>query len=314
MQTQMEIATTKSRQPVLSNGEACLFCNGHTEPWFVKENGDGCFPLVKCLDCGSAYVWPRPSGEEIDRIYLSKDEIPAMWNDQVAPTVEDSQRSQHRYYPDVWADARMLISECRRLARGYRFLDVGTGTGEFSLLARDWGFDVAACEPNVRARAIFAQLNGFEPDPCVFDSKFAERHAGEFDVVFLSQTLEHAHNPGAMVRDIYNVLRPGGLAMVASPHFGSVLSRLQGQGDMFISPPIHLNFFSRKGLCRLLCDNDLEPERVFTSCKVNKHTFIPWVRFAWISSALAYGIYGVLRLTDMFGRGMVINTFSRKSL
>ena len=44
------------------------------------------------------------------------------------------------------------------------------------------------------------------------------------------------------------ILVPDGIVAVAVPHFGSLLSRLQGKKDMFICPPEHLNFFSRRGL------------------------------------------------------------------
>jgi SAM-dependent methyltransferase len=182
----------------------------------------------------------------------------------------------------------------------------------FSKTALEMGFDVSACEPNANARGVFRQLNGFEPDPDMFDREYALVHKGAFDVVLLSQVLEHAVYPEEVVRSIHMVLSEGGIAAVAVPHFGSALSRIQGKKDMFISPPEHLNFFSRKGLTALFAGNDFRLEFIETVSKVPRGRIEDTVKLPVVSAAVWKGLYGLLKLSEFFGLGMVINAYFRK--
>jgi len=84
----------------------------------------------------------------------------------------------------------------------------------------------------------------------------------------MGQVLEHVTDPVAVAHHLSTVLRPGGLATIAVPHFGSALPRLQRRRDIYISPPGHLNFFSRRGLISLFARSGFTLERIDTASKV----------------------------------------------
>ena len=203
----------------------------------------GAFLIRRCRACGSAFVWPGPRQEEIAAFYSG-----ARYKNL---STEDFRDLERTYYPTASMDAARLISRCRRLSGGPRLMDVGAGFGEFSKAARDAGFEVTACEPNANSRRIFKEVNGFDPEPDMFDEVFAAKYEGRFDVALASHILEHIIDPKAFVANLSAILVPDGIVAVAVPHFGSLLSRLQGKKDMFICPPEHLNFFSRRGLIAL---------------------------------------------------------------
>lgn len=189
-------------------------------------------------------------------------------------------------------------------------MDVGAGTGMYSREAIRCGYSVTALEPNPNSRDQFERLNGFPPMATVMSPSLADEYQGSMDVVLLSQVLEHICDLESMAHSIARVLRPGGIAMIAVPHFGSLLSKLQGQRDMYISPPEHVNYFSIKGLSALMTRHGLELAEFQTVTKVPKARFeqkIPLV------GALAWRlIYGVLWLGQLFDRGMIINAYFRK--
>jgi SAM-dependent methyltransferase len=156
-------------------------------------------------------------------------------------------------------------------------------------------------------------MNDFAPEPCMFDAAFGQRHAAGFDALLASQLLEHVADPAGAVQEMRRVLKPQGIAAIAVPHFGSALSRLQGRSDMFISPPEHLNFFSRDGLTSLFSRHGFKRERLQTVSKVNRGRIEEALWIPGLSHAAWIGLYAVLRVFEGLGLGMVINAYFRKS-
>lgn len=272
----------------------CIFCaSTDTAAWFVKDDK---FPIVRCGNCGSAFVWPRPEPAQIEAYYRDKSYRPG--------NLASVRAADANYHPKASDDARRIIAHTKKLSRGQRFLDAGAGFGEFSLEAVRAGLSVSSCDPSPSAREVYKALVGFEPDPDILDEEYAGRHAASFDAVLLSQVLEHTVSPSGVVRNISTVLSPGGLAVIAVPHFASVLSLLQGKNDMFISPPEHLNFFSKKGLIALFGAAGFTVELVETPSKVPTTG-----RFGRLWPA----IYAGLKAFEPLHRGMVLNAYFRKS-
>lgn len=283
----------------------CIFCKLHAPHlYFAKSNQHGTFPIMRCPSCKSAFVWPRPHKDKINAYYK---------NDSYKNfTPEQAIQLDRRYYPDSKRDSNRITRRCSDLSRGNNFLDVGAGFGMFSKAAHEKGFHVSACEPNENSRKVFSQINGFEPDPGNFDREYAMNHKLEFDVVLLSQVLEHVRNPEETVLNISTVLRKDGIAAIAVPHFGSALSRVQGKRDMFISPPEHLNFFSRRGLICLFVRNNFRLEFDETVSKVNRGRIEDVIGIRSLSHAIWITFYSILKVSEIFNMGMVINAYFRK--
>ena len=286
---------------------SCPICKGKiVSDYFTKKNKHGEYPIRRCELCKSAFVWPRPDGDSLELFYRD--------SSYSNMTCEEALSSDANYYPDSVADAARIIARCSELSKGKDFLDVGAGIGRFSRKAYESGFQVSACEPNPNARAVFRQLNIFEPDSCLFDEQYVKSHEEVFDVVLLSQVLEHIADPEKMVQHIYRVLRKEGIAAIAVPHYGSLLSKVQGKKDMFMSPPEHLNFFSKRGITSLFHKSGFKLEFMHTVTKMNKNFFTKRIPFAPISTGLWASVYGALKITELFDMGMVINAYFRKAL
>jgi SAM-dependent methyltransferase len=227
-------------------------------------------------------------------------------------TREESDRIDSAYYPTSWGDAHSIIARCAQMVRGRHFLDVGAGNGTFSHVANSHGFSVDAIEPSKNAGAIFCELNGFLPHEGLFDCAFAQKLRDAYDVVLLSQVLEHLMQPLEVVRNIHTVLHNGGLAIIAVPYVGSLLSRLQGPNDIFVTPPEDLNFFSRRGLSALFLRGGLHLRFVETVSKVSRRRIEHLARFRAVGALGWRALYAAMLFSNWVNLGMVLIMYFEK--
>ena len=131
---------------------------------------------------------------------------------------------------------------------GGRLLDVGCGTGNFLLRARDKGYQVEGVDLNpgavaaARARGLQVHQESLED----FDRKCPP---GTFDIVTMFDVIEHFDNPAEMVAIAQRLLKPGGGFIVTTPNgyrptpFGR---------DDFDCPPHHLSRWTPEALEKLM--------------------------------------------------------------
>jgi SAM-dependent methyltransferase len=74
----------------------------------------------------------------------------------------------------------------------------------------------------------------------------------EFDVVTLWHSLEHVHDPVAVLREVRRLLVPGGKVVVAVPNIDSRPFRWFGQSWFGLDLPRHLTHFSPQTLRKML--------------------------------------------------------------
>jgi SAM-dependent methyltransferase len=297
-------------------GNICVACQStNVLPWFIKRSAvDGKdYPIVRCAACGSAFVHPRPTAEYLEQYYSGVGSSHAVLVD-VASEENSYQKvlSDEAAFPNSSVDAERIARNCRELCKGSRFLDIGAGYGFFSHAALKQGFQVTAIEPTEICRKVFKRMNGFEPLAGMMTDQFAEERPGSFDVILMSQVLEHIQDLENMLQNLSKLLAPGGVIVIAVPHFGSWLSRAQGKGDMFIVTPEHLNFFSSKGLASLFQRHGLHHCKLHTVSRLNVARVARRVPIPLVGNLLSQGLLAAMHLSDSVGGGMFLNAYFRK--
>jgi SAM-dependent methyltransferase len=260
--------------PVCGSAEQLPFFDGLRDRAF--RTAPGTWTLVRCPDCRSAYLDPRPTQETIELAYrsyythasgappqvgrlrrgLANDYLKARWGYDEEPVVPGG-----RLIPKLAPSRGALVDrEIRHLPAmpGGRLLDVGCGSGAFLAQMVELGWRAQGIDPDPTAVA-GAREAGLEVSQATLADLDTEEHAGEFDAITLSHVIEHLHDPGGDLRRIKRLLRPGGLLWIATPNLEALGLRRFGRDWLGLDPPRHLVLFTRSSLETLVRDTGLEP-------------------------------------------------------
>ena len=154
-----------------------------------------------------------------------------------------------------------IIASFASYKRDGRLLDVGCGAGAHMQAARRAGWEVVGVEVSATA-AEHSRAAGFE----VFNGELEEARytEGQFDVVIMSEVLEHVAEPRGMLREVLRVMRPGGLLWATTPNGRGFSARALGLKWSAVSPPEHLHLFSRGAVESLLEETGFVRAQVVT--------------------------------------------------
>lgn len=226
----------------------CLLC-GSPRRSLVVEGPDNLgprgglwFAVVRCKDCGLHYTSPRPSAATISSFY------PRSYFPKRAPA------------PSTSVVRRRATANSRRARRNGRkvlplhgqgrLLDFGCGGGSYldRMSRQGWrvtGLDVAApAVRRIRSELGLSAYVGTLPHP--------EIKPESFDVVTMWHSLEHVHDPAAVLREAFFHLAPGGKILVAVPNIESLAFRWFGRHWYALDVPRHLTHFSPRTLSWML--------------------------------------------------------------
>jgi len=117
------------------------------------------------------------------------------------------------------------------LDRGARVVDVGAGEGYFSKMVGEYIHSCTQRPPSETLSAcdLFPSLFRYRAvtcDPIGPDGRLPYGDAS-FDVVCSLEVIEHIEDQFAFVRELYRILKPGGVAVISTPNVLNINSRLR---------------------------------------------------------------------------------------
>ena len=212
--------------PKPGSARRCPACDSDESRGAGQKNG---YHLFRCRQCHSLFSSSLPPAKNLYDGYYG-DHSP-----QVPPA--------------IITRIEEVVGSFGPYRSNNRLLDVGCGTGSYLSAAASQGWDARGVEVSKSAleQARSAGLNVFEGE--LGEASYPDAY---FDVVTAVEVLEHVSAPLELVREIARVLRPGGLFWITTPHIRGLSYRLLDLQWSVISPPEHLQIFSRTGMRALL--------------------------------------------------------------
>lgn len=199
------------------------------------------YKLEQCSRCCTLATSPVPTQDELESIYAQT----YAYQYHAAGQVEKLRR------------ARNLL---RRIeSRDGVLWDLGAGDGSLLIAARELGFTVAGCEPDLSSVRTANKQLGQKAVELSSAEEFLDQVARKKpDVIVLSHSLEHMLEPGIIIEKIYNCLSPNGTLLIAVPNAERGLSSLLGSNWGYWQVPVHTVHFLGSKFPQLLAEYGFE--------------------------------------------------------
>lgn len=205
------------------------------------------FDVIECESCGFKHIVPIPTPRDLETVYRHD------YYSVEKPLYLERHREDldwwNLVYAERYATFEALLPPDRR-----RILDVGSGPGFFLLHGTQRCWQATGIEPSAQAAAHSCAL-GLQIVQDFLTEETARR-LGPFDVVHMSEVLEHVPCPVEMVKIAAGLLAPRGVICVVVPNdyspFQRALRTACGFQPWWVAPPHHISYFDFGSLGRLL--------------------------------------------------------------
>ena len=208
--------------------------------------GDASSAVISCLACGHSSL-----SEAIDAAAVT---------DAYAQAVDEVSIREEAGQVET---ARRALAGIERFVNPGPMVDVGCWTGSMLVAAFERGWTTLGIEPSEWASGRAAE-RGMEVENVEWDQ--ADIAQGSRRLVTVCDVLEHLADPGAAVDRLGGWLEPGGALYVTVPDAGSRLARVMGRRWWSVLP-MHLQYFTRASMTRLLTDRGFRVVQVGSHAK-----------------------------------------------
>jgi len=227
---------------------ACNLCGSDdTAVLFVKDK----YSIRKCTVCGLVYVSPRiPAKALASDVYDEK-----YFNAERGYGIEDG--FGERNEKASVAASHEKLNHIEKFIKPGTLLDVGCAGGWFLLAAKERGWIAEGYEISDFAASYAREKHGFK----IATGDFSHAEGvpqGAFDLVAMSDVIEHFPDPMRALSIAAKALKPRGALYVLTPNFDGLPARIQKQHWGLVQPEHHLYYFTPATLRAMLERNGFE--------------------------------------------------------
>jgi len=230
----------------------------------------GTWRMVRCpcAECGMLWLDPMPLEADLIKAY-------ATYHTHTRPARGAGELSLSALNAACKLASRLLelgsgLGRQRRLLRTLfiaratpgKLLEVGCGSGRFLNRMRALGWQVQGTDFDPAVAKRVRERFGLDVDI----GGLADLHypGDAYDVLAMSQVLEHVHDPLALLGECFRVLRPGGQLVLTTPNALGLAHRIYGRHWRGLEPPRHLHIFTPAALERCARSAGFHTQRLST--------------------------------------------------
>ena len=233
----------------------------------------GSYDVVCCNVCGLEQTYPLPTPGELKALYEKHYNFGGE-RDTTYTRIREWFHSSPVYRLWVILDGDFSFHRPRGTGR---LLDIGCNEGRGLKIYSRNGFEAEGLELNDTAARV-ARENGFTVHTCLLQD-FQPREL--YDVVVLSNVLEHSLNPKEMLADIRRILKVDGQVWISCPNNQSWQRRVFRRDWANWHVPFHIVHFSPATLKSILRESG------FAKINIGQVTPALWVAVNIVVTAFA---------------------------
>lgn len=231
------------------------------------------YQIRSCANCGLEQTTPLPNQVELNKLYEQFYNFSGESNTRYTRIRAIFINS---FMYRIWLAIDGDISFHRKSGSG-SLLDVGCNEGRGLEFYQNHGFSPEGLELNRNAAEI-ARAKGFTVHGSTLEGFSAKK---KYDVVVLSNVLEHSLNPSFMLQHIHRLLNPNGQVWISCPNSQSWLRSVFGRYWINWHVPFHIVHFSPDTLRGVLKKSQFE------IVKMRQETPALWVAHSIIARLFA---------------------------
>ena len=237
---------------------ACPVCGDKDFKRLFPKDG---LEFVKCRGCGLVYINPQPADDEISALYSE---------DYYKPWGLGTDSSVVSEMKITTFDDKLTMVE--RFIKKGRILDIGCATGFFLEAAKRKGWDVSGVEISPYSAAIAQERFGKDR---VFSGPLeaASYKDGFFDVVFMSDLVEHVKDLDLFLKEVFRIVKAGGIIAIVTPNIESLSYRIMRKLWPHLKME-HLYYFSPSTMKRLLEREGFNPVYMSAATKALNLSYV----------------------------------------
>ena len=209
------------------------------------------FKIYHCENCNTSFSMPRSDASDIyESIYRNGQDVPGYsryWRYfHTIKEKSDPMRfladSEEAYWGVITA-LKMLVTEKKEK----KVLEIGSGLGYLTYALHKDGYHIQGMDLSTEAVKQARQKFGdFYMDENLFDH--AKTHSEEYDIVILTEVIEHVDDPVEFLRAIKKLLTKNGKIIATTPNRSIAPSSVAYDTE---SPPVHHWWLSEESMINI---------------------------------------------------------------
>jgi SAM-dependent methyltransferase len=229
----------------------CLLCGGDAELRQKELRGyqePETFNIYHCPGCNTAFSLPRVNTAKVyNDIYKNGDLVPGYeryWKyAKIVKSLADPLEYLSNTEETYWGVKEALLQYVKD-KKSSKILEIGCGLGYFTYSLRKANYNVIGLD--ISQTAVNQANEAFgEYYICSDLFDFVKSNPEQFDIVILTEVIEHIDQPVEFIESIKKLLRTGGLVIITTPNKSLYSSDLIWATEL---PPVHCWWFSEESM------------------------------------------------------------------
>ncbi len=195
---------------------------------------------VRCNNCQLIYANPIPSEDILNQYYsiIAKEKFGGIYGniDDRLTFLEDMANNRLEKIEKYTGGAKTI-------------LDIGTGIGIFICIAIDRGWHAEGLELTPEDCRYAKEMFGLD---LLQENFYSFEENRKYDVVTLFEVIEHLRSPLKDLKQIYNLIKDGGILVVATPIQDTLYAKKVKEDNPFWRTVTHLSYFTKDVLSNYL--------------------------------------------------------------